>query len=90
MTNKKKKRAIVWTPMAERVFEEICAEGTMLYYPYFNKPFDIHTDSSEYQMGAVISQNRRPVAYWSKKLTETQRKYPTTDQELLAIVECIK
>ena len=26
----------------------------------------------------------------SKKLSETQKKYPTTDQELLAIVECLK
>ena len=41
-------------------------------------------------MGVVISQSGRPVAYWSKKLTETQQKYPTTDQELLAIVECLK
>ena len=56
----------------------------------FNKEFEIHTDSSNYQMGAVISQNGRPVAYWSQKLTETQQKYPTTDQELLAIVECLK
>ena len=41
-------------------------------------------------MGAVISQDGRPVAYWSKKLTDTQQKYPTTDQEILAIVECLK
>ena len=41
-------------------------------------------------MSAVISQNNRPIACWSKKLTDTQRKYPTTDQELLAIVECLK
>ena len=41
-------------------------------------------------MGAIISQNGRPVAYWSKKLSSTQKKYPTTDQELLAIVECLK
>ena len=65
-------------------------QDALLHYPDFNKPFDIHIDSSEYQMGAVISQGGRPIAYWSKKLSDTQKKYPTTDQELLAIVECLK
>ena len=41
-------------------------------------------------MGVVIIQGRIPVAYWLRKLTETQQKYLTTDQELLAIVECLK
>jgi len=61
-----------------------------MHYLNFNKPFDIHTDSSEYQMGSVTSQNGRPITYWSKKLSDTQKKYPTTNQELLAIVECLK
>ena len=30
------------------------------------------------------------MTYWSKKLTETQQKYRTTDQELLVIVEYLK
>ena len=50
----------------------------------------MHTDSSEFQMGGIISQESRPVAYWSKKLTTTQQKYPTIEQELLAIVELLK
>ena len=28
----------------------------MLHYPDFNKELEIHTDSSNYQMGVVISQ----------------------------------
>ena len=90
---KKKNGPIIWTQEAIDSFEKIktiIAEDAMLHYPDFNKEFEIHTDSSNYQMGAVISQGGRPVAYWSKKLTETQQKYPTTDQELLAIVECLK
>ena len=90
---KKKNGPIVWTQEAIESFEKIktiIAEDAMLHYLDFNKEFEIHTDSSNYQMGAVISQGGRPVAYWSKKLTETQQKYPTPDQELLAIVECLK
>lgn len=41
-------------------------------------------------MGAIISQSGRPVMYWSKKLSDTQKKYPMTDQDLLAIVKCLK
>ena len=93
LTQNKKKGPITWTEEANKSFEDIkkiVAEDAMLHYPDFNKPFDIHTDSSEYQMGAIISQNGRPVAYWSKKLSTAQKKYPKTDQELLAIVECLK
>ena len=79
--------------MADCAFDwikRIYAKDVMLNCSDFNKHFDIHTDSSEYQMETVISQNRRPVAYCSKKLMETQRKYPTTDEEMLTIVECLK
>lgn len=66
------------------------AKDAVLRYPDLHKPFELHTDSSKYQMGAIIGQNGRLVAYWLKKLSATQKKYPTTDQELLTIVECLK
>ena len=62
----------------------------MLHYSNFNQAFEIHTDSSYYQMGAIITQKERLVVCWSKKLSYTPKKYPITDQELLAIVECLK
>ena len=70
--------------------KEICAEDALLFYPDYNKPFEIHTDASEYQMGGVISQEGNAIAYWSKKLTTTQTRYPTIEQELLAITEILK
>lgn len=88
-----KKGPIVWSEEANTAFEaikKIVAEDAMLHYPNCNQPFRIHTDASDYQMGAIISQNGRPVAFWSKKISTFQKKYPMTDQELLAIVECLK
>ena len=59
-------------------------------YPDFSQPFEIYTDSSSRQLGAVIVQKNRPIAFFSRKLTETQEKYSVTEQELLAIVGCLK
>jgi hypothetical protein len=45
----------------------------MLIFPDFNKVFEIHTDASDYQLGSVISHAQKPIAFYSKKLTTTQR-----------------
>jgi hypothetical protein len=43
------------------------AREVLLQYPDPNKPFDIETDASDYQPGAVIKQHGRPVAFfWSQ------------------------
>ena len=52
--------------------------------------FDIYTDSSKLQLGAVITQNNRPLAFFSRKLSPAQQKYSATEQELLSIVETLK
>ena len=31
----------------------------------------------------------RPVAYYSRKLNDTEKRYSTTDHEMLAIVDCL-
>ena len=38
----------------------------------------------------MITQNNRPLAFFSKKLNQAQQKYSVTEQELLAIVETLK
>ncbi len=59
-------------------------------YPNFNEVFEIHTNASKTQLGAVISQNGKPVAFYSRKLNPAQTRYTTTERELLAIVETLK
>ena len=82
-----------WGPqqdVAFRTAKKIIAREVMLAYPDFNKPFEIHTDASHYQLGAVISQSGKPIAFYSRKLNPAQTRYTTTERELLSIVETLK
>ncbi len=54
------------------------------------KPFEICTDASSMQLGAMITQDNRPITFFSRKLSEMQQKYSVTEIELLAIVETLK
>ena len=42
------------------------------------------------QLGAVITQDNRPIAFFSRKLSEMQQKSSVTEIELLAIGETLK
>ena len=66
------------------------AWDTLLHYPDFNKPFEIHTDASHRQIGAVITQDKKPIAFYSRKLRDSQHNYTITECELLAIVKILK
>ena len=59
-------------------------------YPDYSAVFEIYTDASSKQLGAVITQNNRPIAFFSRKLTAPQRKYSVTKIKLLAIVKTLK
>ena len=57
-----------WTEEHQKAFEHIkksISRETLLVYPDFNKPFEIHTDASKVQLGAVISQDNKPIAFYA-------------------------
>ena len=87
------KRVWQWGAEEQKSFEEIkrvITKETMLVFPDFTIPFHLYTDSSSYQLGAVIMQRNKPLAFYSRKLNTAQCKYPTGEQELLSIVETLK
>lgn len=54
------------------------------------KTFVIHTDASDYAVGAVLLQDQgngglQPCAYYSKKLNSAERNYSVGDKEMLAM-----
>jgi len=54
------------------------------------KPCDLYTDASTKQLGSVVTQDNRPIAFFGQKLSGVQSKYTVTELELLAIVETLK
>jgi len=94
-TNKNKTNNLPWRwdPIPQQAFDDVkatIAKDVVLAYPDFTKPFEIYTDASTMQLGAVITQDNRPIAFFSRKLSEMQTKYSVTKIELLAIVETLK
>ena len=82
-----------WGPAQQQAFEEIkrvMSKETILAYPDYTKPFHIYTDASNYQLGGVLKQDNKPLAFYSRKLNAAQRQYTTGEQELLSIVEMLK
>ncbi|MFM8622678.1 MAG: pol polyprotein, partial [Holophagaceae bacterium] len=86
-------KKFVWGPEQRQAFLEakkILSKEAILAFPDFSKKFEIYTDASKYQLGAVITQDGRPLAFYSRKLNDAQTRYTTTERELLSIVETLK
>ncbi len=93
VANKTKKRAWYWDEVHQIAFDSIKATITTdvcLAYPDYSKEFEIYTDTSSKQLGTVVTQGNKPIAFFSRKLTETQQRYSVTEIEILAIVETLK
>jgi hypothetical protein len=82
-----------WDEVHQRAFDHVkatIAKDVVLAYPDYSKVFKIYTDASSKQLGAVITQDNRPIAFFSWKLSNVQRKYSVTKIKLLAIVKTLK
>ena len=87
------KGKLVQTPELLTAFNKVksvIAENVLLSFPDPNLQYDIETDASDLQLGAVIKQQGRTIAFFSRKLSSAQQKYPTIDKEMLCIVEVLK
>lgn len=83
----------VWILEANKAFDEIKAKLTttpILILPDFSCVFELHCDASKLGIGDVLSQNGRPVTYFSETLGGTRTRYNTYDVEFYAIVQAIR
>jgi hypothetical protein len=62
----------------------------ILAQPDIEKPFNIYCDASGMDIGGVLMQDGRVIAYASQQLRHYEEHYPTHDLELLAVVHALK
>jgi len=84
-----------WDKIHQEAFdneEATITKDVTLIYPDYTQGFEVYTDSSKLQLGAIITQANRSLAFFffRKKTSPAQQKYSMTEQELLAIVETLK
>jgi hypothetical protein len=91
LTNLLKKSAetLKWDGACDKAFETlkgILVKALMLKLPDFDKDFEIHFDASDFAIGRILVQKGRPMPFESKKLSEMERRWPTHEKEMWAII----
>ncbi len=97
----KKDVELIWDDNCEHAFQALkkaLVQPPVLAYPTRDGHFALSMDASDTGMGAVLEQEheegsrvvKRVIAYASKMLHASQRRYCTTNKELLAVVTAIE
>ena len=85
----KEETQFIWSDVPEDAFsklKEMLTEPPLLRYYDLEEEVTIESDSSDYGMGALLLQAGRSVAFASRTLTETERRYSQIEKECLALV----
>ena len=87
----------IWNADCETAFINLkmeLANPPILAYPNFKNTFNLASDASNDAIGAILSQVQderdHVIAYYSQKLTGSQKKWSTYDRELWAIVAAVR
>ena len=87
-----KKQAFAWSESAQQAFQllkQAMSDTPVLALPNFEKTFTVETDACNTGVGAVLSQEGHPVAYYSKALGVNSQKKSIYEKEFLAIMMAI-
>ncbi|KAD4982013.1 hypothetical protein E3N88_18684 [Mikania micrantha] len=81
-----------WNDQAQRAFDELkrqLSTTLVLALPCFDIIFEVECDASGVGIGAVLTQQGRPIAYFSENFNDAKRRYSTYDKELYAIIRAL-
>ena len=86
-----------WGDDQQKAFEhlkQLLTSAPILHIPNDEGPFRVEADSSDFAMGAILSQEQEgkwwPITYQSKALSKVECNYEIHDKELLAIIQALE
>lgn len=86
-----------WSSEADAAFQklkECLVSAPVLACPDYCKPFEVHTDASNYGVGAMLTQTidgkEHPIAYMSRSLSAAEKNYSITERETLAVITALE
>lgn len=88
-----KKDSFLWTPTQTAAFEQLkysLTNAPFLALPDFSLPFELECDASGAGVGAVLMQQHKPIAYYSKSLGPKAAALSTYEKEAIAILESLR
>lgn len=96
-SNKKNAPKFQWTPEADLAFnklKECLVSAPVLSCPNYDLPFEVHTDASNFGVGAMLTQmvdgKEHPIAYMSRSLSGSEKNYSITERETLAVITALE
>ena len=94
---KGKTKLVKWTQDMETAFsksKEALANATMLVHPRHDAQTSLTVDASDSAVGGVLEQlvdgSWKPLAFFSRQLQPSQRKYSAFDRELLGLYLAVR
>ena len=93
-----KNTPFVWSLACQTAFETLISElssAPILAYPLFDRSFIIASDASGFGIAGILSmifddQLEHPIAFTSRVLTATEKRYSTIEKECLALIYSIQ
>ena len=93
LTDLTKKDNFVWGTDAMKAFnlmKQIMTSPPVLVLPNFELPFEVECDAAGRGIGAVLMQQRQPIAFFSKALSDGNLAKSVYEKELMALVLSIQ
>ncbi|GFS60878.1 retrovirus-related Pol polyprotein from transposon 17.6 [Trichonephila clavipes] len=94
---KKDSKPLNWSSEAITAFQrckQALPDAALLAHPSPSAPLALHVDASDYAIGGalhqVVDSELQPLAFFSRKLTSSEKSYSAYDRELLAIYSAIR
>lgn len=87
------KAPFYWDLTTENAFQQLKKSLTTtltLGLPDWSKPFTVKCDASGVGIGAILTQQGRPIAYFSAPLKGSMLAWSTYEKEMLAIVKAVR